>query len=172
MNDNHVHAPRHESLAAPSGHAGQPEPRPPHGKAAHGAHDNSGGHDRHAGHSVAMFRNRFWISLALTIPTIVWGHMLARLTGNPPPAVPGSHWVAPVFGTAVFFYGGWVFLQGAARELKNRLPGMMTLISLAITVAFVISAAVTLGITACGLRRFSSGPAPRCAPYPESRTPG
>jgi Cu2+-exporting ATPase len=92
-----------------------------------------------------MFRNKFWISLALTIPTIVWGHMLARLTGWHPPQVPGARWIPPIFGTAVFFYGGWVFLQGAAREVRDRLPGMMTLISLAISVAFVFSVAVTLG---------------------------
>jgi Cu2+-exporting ATPase len=92
-----------------------------------------------------MFRDRFWISLALTIPTLVWGHMLPRLSGWHAPAFPGSEWIAPVFGTAVFFYGGRVFLQGAVRELTARLPGMMTLIALAIGVAFVFSAAVTLG---------------------------
>jgi Cu2+-exporting ATPase len=92
-----------------------------------------------------MFRDKFWISLLLTIPTIVWGHMLARLTGYTPPSFPGSEWIAPLFGTAVFVYGGWVFLQGAWRELRDRLPGMMTLISLAILVAFLFSAAVTLG---------------------------
>ncbi|HEX5012361.1 MAG TPA: heavy metal translocating P-type ATPase [Planctomycetota bacterium] len=92
-----------------------------------------------------MFRNKFWISLALTIPTLLWGHMLARLSGRHAPLLPGSQWIAPIFGTAVFVYGGWVFLQGAARELRARLPGMMTLISLAISVAFVFSAAVALG---------------------------
>jgi P-type Cu2+ transporter len=92
-----------------------------------------------------MFRNKFWVALALTIPTVVWGHMLAELTGWHAPVFPGSQWIAPVFGTIVFFYGGWVFLQGAARELQKRLPGMMTLISLAISVAFVFSLAVTLG---------------------------
>jgi P-type Cu2+ transporter len=97
------------------------------------------------GHSVEAFRNKFWLSLLLTIPTVIWGHMLAQLTGYTPPHFPGSHWIGPVFGTIVFVYGGWVFLQGAWRELKDRLPGMMTLISLAITVAFVFSAVVTLG---------------------------
>ncbi|MDQ3557387.1 MAG: heavy metal translocating P-type ATPase, partial [Gemmatimonadota bacterium] len=92
-----------------------------------------------------MFRDKFWISLALTLPTVVWGHMLMRLTGYTPPSFPGSQWIAPIFGTAVFLYGGLVFLRGAWRELKDRLPGMMTLISLAITVAFVFSAVVTLG---------------------------
>src|SRR5947208_15905234 len=103
------------------------------------------GHDAHAGHSVGMFRDKFWISLLLTLPTLIWGHMLQRAFGYTAPHFPGSQWIAPVFGTAVFAYGGWVFIQGAVRELKGRLPGMMTLISLAISVAFVFSAVVTLG---------------------------
>jgi P-type Cu2+ transporter len=107
-------------------------------------HDH-GGHDKHAGHSVEMFRRLFWLSLVLTIPTVLWGHMLARLTAYQPPVFPGSEWIAPVFGTAVFVYGGRVFLQGGKRELGERQPGMMTLISLAISVAFVFSLAVTLG---------------------------
>jgi Cu2+-exporting ATPase len=112
----------------------------------HGAHDeHHGAHDKHEGHSVDMFRSRFWLSLLLTVPTIVWGHMLANLTAYEPPHFPGSHWIAPLFGTLVFIYGGRVFIAGAVRELKDRLPGMMTLIALAITVAFVFSAAVTLG---------------------------
>jgi P-type Cu2+ transporter len=114
-------------------------------QAAPANHRDHAAHDRHAGHSVAMFRDKFWISLALTIPTLVWGHMLPRALGYTPPQVPGAGWIAPVFGTGVFLYGGLVFLQGAWRELRARLPGMMTLIALAITVAFVFSAAVTLG---------------------------
>jgi Cu2+-exporting ATPase len=102
-------------------------------------------HDKHAGHSVAMFRDKFWITLALTIPTLVWGHMLERAFGLRAPRFIGSGWIAPVFGTAVFVYGGAPFLQGALRELRARLPGMMTLISLAISVAFAFSAAVTFG---------------------------
>ena len=108
-------------------------------------HESHAEHDAHAGHSVAMFRRKFWVSLALTIPTVVWGHMLAPLLGIDAPAFPGSQWIAPVFGTAVFLYGGWVFLEGAWREWRRRLPGMMTLISLAIAVAFGFSLAVTLG---------------------------
>lgn len=102
-------------------------------------------HDAHAGHSVAMFREKFWLSLLLTVPTLVWGHMLQNLIRFNPPAIPGSRFVPAVFGTAVFLYGGWPFVQGAVRELRARLPGMMTLIALAIMVAFVFSAAVTLG---------------------------
>ncbi len=108
---------------------------------AHGA----AAHDKHAGHSVAMFREKFWITLLLTIPTLVWGHMLQDVLGYHAPMLPGARWVAPLFGSAVFFYGGWPFIQGAWRELRDRLPGMMTLIALAISVAFVFSAAVTLG---------------------------
>ena len=111
----------------------------------HHAPGANGGHDKHEGHSPDMFRRKFWLSLILTIPTVIWGHMLMRLTGWEAPAFPGSEWIAPVLGTAVFFYGGLVFLKGAWREIRDRLPGMMTLISLAITVAFGFSMAVTLG---------------------------
>ena len=116
-----------------------------HGHSAEAPAEGHGGHDKHAGHSVAMFRDKFWISLLLTIPTLIWGHMLPRVLGYTPPPVPGASWIPPILGTAVFFYGGWVFIQGAYGELRSRLPGMMTLIALAITVAFAFSAAVTLG---------------------------
>ncbi len=112
---------------------------------AHGAHDAHSGHDRHEGHSVAMFRDRFWITLALSIPALVWSEMIQMWLGFSAPTFPGSAYVPGIFGTAVYAYGGSVFLAGAARELRDRLPGMMTLISLAITVAFVFSLAVTLG---------------------------
>jgi Cu2+-exporting ATPase len=92
---------------------------------------------------VAGFRRRFWVTLGLTIPTLVWGHMIPAALGLPP--VPGGHWVAPLFGAAVFVYGGWVFLEGAWQELRDRIPGMMTLIALAICVAFGFSVAVALG---------------------------
>ncbi len=94
-----------------------------------------------------MFRERFWLSLLLTIPTLIWGHMLQGALGYTAPAFPGSRWIPALFGTAVFLYGGTPFIRGAAREIRDRLPGMMTLISLAIGVAFVFSAAVTLGYT-------------------------
>jgi len=112
---------------------------------AHDIHGTTHAHDKHTGHSVAMFRDKFWITLALSIPTLVWGHMLQQAFGFAAPHFAGSMWIAPVFGTAVFVYGGWPFLQGAVREMRARLPGMMTLIALAISVAFIFSAAVTLG---------------------------
>ena len=111
-----------------------------------GADDHSAP-DKHAGHSVAMFRNKFWITLLLTLPTLVWGEMIPGLLDFTPPPVPGARWIPVIFGTAVYFYGGWVFVTGAWGELVDRKPGMMTLISLAITVAFVFSVAVTLGFS-------------------------
>jgi len=108
-------------------------------------HHEHSGYDAHAGHSVAMFRDRFWISLLLTLPTLIWGHMLQRALGSAAPHFPGSQWIAPAVGTAVFVYGGRVFIQGAVGELKARSPGMMTLIGLAISVAFTFSVIVTLG---------------------------
>jgi P-type Cu2+ transporter len=111
------------------------------GAKPHGEHAM---HDKHAGHSIAMFRRKFWVSLALTVPTLIWGHMLQKALGYAGPNF-GAMWIPPVFGSVVFAYGGWVFIQGAIRELRDRLPGMMTLIALAISVAFIFSAAVTLG---------------------------
>ncbi|HEY7395633.1 MAG TPA: heavy metal translocating P-type ATPase, partial [Gemmatimonadaceae bacterium] len=122
-----------------------------HGKTMNHAQDqhepSRPAHDKHAGHSVAMFRKKFWVTLLLTIPTLVWGEMIPHALGFTPPAVPGERWIPVIFGIAVFFYGGWVFLQGAWREIVDRSPGMMTLISIAITVAFVFSVAVTLGFS-------------------------
>jgi Cu2+-exporting ATPase len=115
------------------------------GYAEHDHHPEPHAHDRHAGHSVAMFRDRFWVTLLLTLPTLVWGHMLPQLIGYRPPAVPGARWIAPAFGVVVYLYGGQPFIAGAWSELRARLPGMMTLIGLAITVAFVFSLGVTLG---------------------------
>jgi P-type Cu2+ transporter len=112
---------------------------------AHAHHHAAAAHDAHAGHSVATFRDRFAVSLLLTLPTLVWGHMLQAALGYTAPAFPGSRWIATVFGTAVFIYGGLPFLRGAVQEIRDRLPGMMTLIALAISVAFLFSLAVTLG---------------------------
>lgn len=113
--------------------------------AAHDKHAGHAGHDKHAGHSVQMFRRKFWIALLLTLPTLAWGHMLQRAFGYTAPMFPGSSLIPPLFGTAVFVYGGLPFLQGAWGELRTRLPGMMTLITLAISVAFVFSVVVLAG---------------------------
>ncbi len=112
----------------------------------HDEHVSRERHDRHAGHSVEMFRDRFWGSVVLTIPTVIWSPMVQQWLGFRAPTFPGSKYIPPIFGTILFFYGGMVFLRGATQEIRDRLPGMMTLISLAISVAFGFSVAVTLGV--------------------------
>ena len=108
-------------------------------------HDQHADHDKHAGHSVAMFRDRFWLSLALTIPIVFYSPMIQEWFGYTAPAFPGSEWVAPVLGTVIFIYGGMPFLRGAAQEVRDRQPGMMLLIGMAITVAYLASLATTIG---------------------------
>jgi Cu2+-exporting ATPase len=111
--------------------------REEHGHAEHGEH----AHVDHTGHE-EMFRKRFWISLALSIPVLLYSPMVQRLLGFSMPAFPGSQWIEPFFSVIVFLYGGVPFLQMAVPEIRNRQPGMMTLISLAISVAFIYSLAV------------------------------
>ena len=114
---------------------------------SHGDHDmQATGHDRHEGHSVAMFRDKFWLSFALTIPTVLLSAEVAGWLGYTIPAIPGIEYVPAILGTVIFLYGGLVFIRGAQGELADRKPGMMTLISLAIVVAFVTSWAGTLGL--------------------------
>ncbi|HSG87130.1 MAG TPA: heavy metal translocating P-type ATPase [Candidatus Limnocylindrales bacterium] len=114
--------------------------------ADHQAAHTGAQHDRHAGHSVEMFRDKFWLSLALSIPVFIWSRDPQEWLGYTAPSFPGSDWIPPVLGTFVFLYGGLVFLRGARGELADRRPGMMTLISLAIVVAFVASWAGTLSV--------------------------
>ena len=111
----------------------------------HDAHEGHGGHDKHAGHSVAMFRDRFWLSFALTLPIVFYSEMIQEWFGYTAPAFPGSEWIAPILGTIIFVYGGSPFLKGAVQEARDRQPGMMLLIGMAITVAFLASTATTLG---------------------------
>jgi Cu2+-exporting ATPase len=110
------------------------------GHSSHQNHDEHA-HDAHVGHSVAMFRDRFWLSLLLSVPVVIWSEMLQDLLGYSAPEVPADRWIPIVFGTAVFVYGGSPFLKGGWNELRDRTPGMMLLISLAITVAFASSLA-------------------------------
>jgi Cu2+-exporting ATPase len=142
MSDHPGHAPEHAAMApAPGRDGGSHDPE--HGAGHGGGH---GGHDRHAGHSVAMFRDRFWLSFLLTLPVIAWSEDPQMWLGYEAPAFPGSDLVPAILGTVVFLYGGLVFLRGGRDELADRKPGMMTLISLAILVAFVTSWAGTLGL--------------------------
>ncbi|MFK5634099.1 copper-translocating P-type ATPase [Ornithinimicrobium sp. LYQ103] len=115
----------------------------------HGTHGGHGGghgdHGDHGGH-VAMFRRLFWIMLALAVPTVLTSMMFADLLGYELPDVPGLRWVAPVLGTVMYVWGGRPFYTGAVDELRTRRPGMMLLIGMAITVAFVSSLAASLGL--------------------------
>src|SRR5437588_6110823 len=105
-----------------------------------------GTHDRHTGHSVAMFRDKFWLSLALTTPVVFWSTDVQHWLGYRAPSFPGSKFIPSILGTVVFVYGGLVFIRGAWDELADHQPGMMTLISLAIVVAFGTSLAATFGV--------------------------
>src|SRR5260370_1376224 len=101
---------------------------------AHGDHDH--------GDMVADFRRRFWISLALTVPVLATSKMVQHFLGlRNVLAFPGDRYVEFVFASAIYFYGGWPFLTGLIEEVRKRLPGMMTLVGLAISVAYLYSAA-------------------------------
>ncbi len=102
-------------------------------------------HGDHSHHDPAQFRDRFWITLALSIPVVFFSHMFQELLGYTAPHFPGSTWISPVLGTIIFIYGGWPFLTGAIQEARSRQPGMMLLIGLAILVAFAASVATEFG---------------------------
>ncbi|WP_273837867.1 copper-translocating P-type ATPase [Halococcus sp. PRR34] len=114
-----------------------------HEQYEHDIDHEEGGHDHggmHAGHE-QLFRRRFFVSTLLSIPVLLYSETLQEWLGFSVPAFPGSEWINPVFAVIVFAYGGVPFLQMAVPELEERSPGMMTLISMAITVAFVYSLA-------------------------------
>ncbi|HET9978936.1 MAG TPA: HAD-IC family P-type ATPase, partial [Ktedonobacterales bacterium] len=121
----------------------------PSGYMEHGEHEGHGdhsGHDGHAGHSEAMFRRPFWIALVLSIPIIIYAPLLEEVFHYQAPQFPGSDWLSPILASVVYWYCGWVFLSGAFAELRARLPGMMTLVALAISVAYFYSLAITFGL--------------------------
>ncbi|MCD0447994.1 copper-translocating P-type ATPase [Actinocorallia sp. API 0066] len=113
-------------------------------EAGHGAHGAHGGHDAHAGHDPEVFRRRFWWSVLLSVPLVLVSELFQEWLGYRVD-FPGSWLIGPVFGSAVFFYGGWPFLVGAAREVRDRAPGMMLLISMAVVVAYAASLASSVG---------------------------
>jgi Cu2+-exporting ATPase len=117
-----------------------------HGKMDHGKMDHGAmGHGGHGDH-VGQFRRLFWIMLVIAVPVVVFSHMFSMLLGYTLPDIVGIVWISPVLGTLMFVWGGRPFLTGAVSELKARKPGMMLLIALAITVAFLASWAASLGI--------------------------
>lgn len=160
MNDRHAH-----SGTRPGGHASHHEHSNHEGHAdrhhtehaghgEHGAHDHAGhaGHD-HAGHGdhVAQFRRLFWIMLVLAIPVVGFNETFAHLIGYQLPDAEWARWISPLLGTVIYFWGGRPFLTGAVSEIRSRKPGMMLLIALAITVAFVSSWGASLNLLDRGL---------------------
>ncbi|MEV4534616.1 copper-translocating P-type ATPase [Asanoa sp. NPDC049518] len=111
---------------------------------SHHAAAGHAGHDKHAGHDPEQFRRKFWLSLALTVPIVVTSEMVMDWFGYSLD-FPGIDWIGPVLGSLVFLYGGWPFLVGAVREVRDRAPGMMLLIAMAITVAYGASLATAAG---------------------------
>jgi P-type Cu2+ transporter len=155
QHQHHTH--HHDAEGRTSGtltEAGAAVARAGHGQhgtrtAAHNSHDDDHAvhtHGQHAGHSTAMFKNRFWLTLALSVPVVYFSPMVGHILGYMAPMFPGSTWIPPVLGTVIFLYGGQPFLKGGLQELKDRRPGMMLLIAMAISVAFVASWVTSLGL--------------------------
>jgi Cu2+-exporting ATPase len=128
-------------------HTTQNSPDEGHGGAhagmQHGAH---GGHAGHGADHVARFRRLFWINLILAVPVVAFSGMFSMLLGYSLPDAALVGWISPVLGTVMYVWGGAPFLTGAVSELRARKPGMMLLIGLAITVAFVASWGASLGL--------------------------
>jgi P-type Cu2+ transporter len=142
--DNHADAMHDAAHDVHAEHVQHEAASDPHlGHAAHTPHGGHGGHDRHAGHSVEMFRSRFWVCLGLTIPVLAYAEGLWELVGLEAPNLPAKTLVPFALATLIFFYGGSVFLRSAVGELQARLPGMMTLVALGISAAYLYSAATS-----------------------------
>lgn len=146
--NSHGHAPEPHIHSSPPASATAVTEHPRGHHEVHGGQDDHAvhTHGQHAGHSTAMFKNRFWMSLALSVPVVYFSPMVGHILGYTPLAFLGSAWIPSVLGTVIFLYGGQPFLKGGWQELKTRRPGMMLLIAMAITVAFAASWITTLGI--------------------------
>jgi len=149
---NHNHHSREHDQPDP-GHVGHyehekqleenlPDPDP---QGRQGSHNKHASHDKHTGHSPEIFKRRFFICLLLTLPVLYFSPMFQDWFSYQAVQFLGVNWVTPILSTIIYFYGGWVFLRGSWYEFRSKI-GMMTLIALAITVAFVYSVAVTLGL--------------------------
>src|SRR4026208_1702149 len=108
----HHHSMPHPAEVSVTGHE-------QHGMTGHAGHGEPGTHDRHAGHSVAMFRDKFWIAVLLSIPTLLWSGMVQHMFGFSAPTFPGSEYVPALFGTAVYFYGGVGFIPGGVPAARR-----------------------------------------------------
>jgi len=138
----HSHAEHAETRPAEHGEHGAPGARERATTEGHEAHAPG----RHAGHSTADFARRFWVCLALTIPVIVLSPTVPRLFGIERLVFPGVDYLSFALASVIYFYGGWPFLKGLVREVRVRTPGMMTLIAVAITTAYVYSSTVVFGL--------------------------
>ncbi|MBF4547568.1 heavy metal translocating P-type ATPase [Corynebacterium afermentans subsp. lipophilum] len=161
MNDRHAHSGtrpgghashhEHDAHKTHSGH-GSTEHAEHAGHGEHGGHGHAG-HAGHAGHGdhVAQFRRLFWIMLVLAIPVVGFNETFAHLIGYQLPDAEWVRWISPLLGTVIYFWGGRPFLTGAVSEIRSRKPGMMLLIALAITVAFISSWGASLNLLDRGL---------------------
>lgn len=146
----HPHAREENSvMGGHSAHQTPPEGENSSRTGADMEHGDHGGHGEHAGHAghgdhVGQFRRLFWINLLIAIPVVAFSGMFAMILGYTVPD--WARWIAPILGTVMYVWGGRPFLTGAVSELKARKPGMMLLIGLAITVAFLASWGASLGI--------------------------
>lgn len=144
----HQHKPAGATNKMPAGHQhdhGAHTAMSIDGAGHHKAHDSSGGHDEHAGHHTEGFLKRFWVCLIVTVPVLLLSHMVQQwlrieLT------FPADKYVLLLLSSFIYFYGGWPFLVGLVRELKWKNPGMMTLVAVAITTAYIYSVAVVFGL--------------------------
>ncbi|MCI1019738.1 cadmium-translocating P-type ATPase [Microbacterium sp. C5A9] len=120
----------------------------PHEDTGHGGHEDHAGHGGHGGHGdhVGQFRRLFWIMLLLAVPVVGFSTMFSMILGYPLPDAAWVAWVSPALGTVMYVWGGAPFLTGAVGELRARKPGMMLLIALAITVAFLASWGASIGL--------------------------
>lgn len=116
----------------------------------HGHHEQAGSgkvHNPHHGHSEKLFRDKFWLSAIMTIIVLAYSPMIQHWLNFTPPDFNGSQYLPFILGTFIYFYGGLIFLRGAVSEITNKRPGMMTLVSLAITVAYIYSVATQFFIS-------------------------
>ncbi len=132
----------HLDGASDGSHAGHVEHVDPPLRGTPVGHAGHAGHDKHAGHDPAVFRRRFWLTLIVSLPVVISSEMIMDWFGY---HLNGVAWVGPLLGTFVYLWGGWPFLQGAVSEVRDRAPGMMLLIAMAISVAWSSSMASSLG---------------------------
>jgi Cu2+-exporting ATPase len=133
----------HDNSQAHDHHAGMRHPKVQ--QSATPVHEEHQAHDEHAGHHTEGFLKRFWICLVITIPVLLLSHMIRQWLGFSFTFI-GDKYVLLILSSAIFFYGGWPFLVGMVREIRWRDPGMMTLVAVAITTAFLYSVAVVFGL--------------------------